>query len=61
MLLPENRMNRLCLSYKILNIEDIDKVLHYIIESYNISKINPVDLKHKFYELYYSDGYKASH
>ena len=51
----------LCLSYKILNIEDIDKVLPYIIESYNISKINPVDLKHKFYELYYSDGYKASH
>ena len=50
----------LCLSYKILNIEDIDKVLPYIIESYNISKINPVDLKHKFYELYYSDGYKAS-
>ena len=50
----------LCLSYKILNIEDIDKVLPYIIESYNISKINPVDLKHKLYELYYSDGYKAS-
>lgn len=50
----------LCLSYKILNIEDIDKVLPYIIESYNISKINPLDLKHKFYELYYSDGYKAS-
>ena len=50
----------LCLSYKILNIEDIDKVLPYIIESYNISKINPVDLKHKFYELYYSDCYKAS-
>lgn len=27
----------LCLYYKILNIEDIDKVLPYIIESYNIS------------------------
>lgn len=45
----------LCLSYKILNIEDIDKIFPYIIESYNISKINPVDLKHKFYELYYSE------
>lgn len=44
----------LCLSYKILNTEDIEKIFPYIIESYKISKINPIDLKNKFYELYYS-------
>lgn len=45
----------LCLSYKILNTEDIEEIFPYIIESYKISKINPIDLKNKFYELYYSE------
>ena len=45
----------LCLSYKILNTEDIEKIFPYIIESYRINEINPIDLKNKFYELYYSE------
>ena len=40
---------------KILNTEDIEQIFPYIIESYKISKINPIDLKNKFYELYYSE------
>lgn len=44
----------LCRSFKIINESDIDVIILYIIESYEISKYNPVDLKNNFIELYYN-------
>ena len=46
----------LCLSYKIYSKEDVSKIFSYVIESYNLSKINPVDLKNGFYKLYYAEA-----
>ena len=44
----------LCRYFKVLKEEDIDIIMPYIIKSYEISKYNPIDLKHNFIELYYS-------
>ena len=43
----------LCKYFKVLKEEDIDIIMPYIIKSYEISKYNPIDLKHNFIELYY--------
>ena len=45
----------LCRYFKVLNENDIDVIMPYIIKSYELSKYNPVDLKNNFIELYYSE------
>lgn len=42
----------LCLSYKVKEESDIDVILPYINNSYDLNKINPYDLKEEFYKYY---------
>ena len=41
--------------FKLLNENDIEIIMPYIIKSYELSKYNPIDLKNNFIELYYSE------
>ena len=45
----------LCRYFKVLNENDIEVIMPYIIKSYELSKYNPIDLKNNFIELYYSE------
>ena len=45
----------LCRYFKVLNENDIEVIMPYIIKSYELSKFNPIDLKNNFIELYYSE------
>ena len=44
----------LCRYFKIKEEKDIDVIMPYIIKSYEISKYNPIFLKHNFVNLYHS-------
>ena len=45
----------LCRYFKVLNLDDIDTIMPYIIKSYELSKYNPIDLKNDFINLYYTE------
>ncbi|MBQ8892307.1 MAG: hypothetical protein IJ068_05570 [Bacilli bacterium] len=45
----------LCRYFKVINENDIDVIIPYIIKSYELSKYNPIDLKNNFINLYYSE------
>lgn len=42
----------LCLSYKVKELSDIDIIVPFIKNSFDLNKINPYDLKEEFYKYY---------